>query len=111
LQTVVCGACLLFCLTQWGWAESYDARLLERAYEPHALPTIDLSDDTDRQVVVARGTRKIYQGHPTTVLLPDGKTMYCVWSIGHGGHCGPMKRSLDGGVTWSPLLDVPDTWT
>ena len=74
------------------------------------LPTVDLSSDTARQVVVAQGTDKIYQGHPTTLLLPDGKTMFAVWTLGHGGTCGPMKRSDDGGRTWSPLLDVPENW-
>lgn len=71
---------------------------------------IDISDDISKQVVVARGTDSIYQGHPTTVLLPDGKTIYCVWTIGHGGFCGPMKRSDDGGKTWSELLPLPDNW-
>jgi hypothetical protein len=73
-------------------------------------PVLDLSGDTSRQVVVAQGTPDIYQGHPTTVLLPDGKTMYCVWTYGHGGSCGPMKRSDDGGLTWSELLPVPENW-
>ncbi|MBI5381929.1 MAG: exo-alpha-sialidase [Opitutae bacterium] len=76
----------------------------------YALPTVDLSTDTGRQVVIAQGTDKIYQGHPTTVLLPDGKTIYCVWTYGHGGQCGPLKRSDDGGRTWSELLPVPDSW-
>ncbi|TZF81916.1 exo-alpha-sialidase [Pedobacter sp. BS3] len=71
---------------------------------------VDLSADTSRQVVVARGTDEVYQGHTTTVLLPDGKTMYCVWTIGHGGYCGPMKRSDDGGLTWTDLLKVPANW-
>ncbi|WP_334319750.1 glycoside hydrolase [Termitidicoccus mucosus] len=75
------------------------------------IPTLDLSGDASRQVVVARGTEEIYQGHPTTVLLPDGKTMYCVWTIGHGGPCGPLKRSDDGGKTWSDLLPVPENWS
>ncbi|WP_257669219.1 sialidase family protein [Parapedobacter tibetensis] len=74
------------------------------------LSTTDLSKDTARHVMVAQGTEEIYQGHPTTVLLPDGKTMYCVWTYNHGGPCGPLKKSLDGGLTWSPLLNVPTNW-
>jgi hypothetical protein len=59
--------------------------------------------------VIANGDKE-YQGHPTTVLMPDGKTAFCVWTIGHGGHCGPLKKSIDGGRTWSELLPVPDDW-
>ncbi|MCP4639245.1 MAG: exo-alpha-sialidase [bacterium] len=69
------------------------------------LPLIDLSGDTDRQVVIAAGTEDVYQGHPTTVLLPDGKIIFAVWCIGHGGHAGPMARSDDGGLTWTRLDD------
>ena len=58
------------------------------AAEP--LPVVDLSQDTARQVVIAQGTEEVYQGHPTTLLLPDGKTMFCVWTQGHGGPCGPL---------------------
>ena len=75
------------------------------------LPTVDLAADTARQVVIAQGTAAVYQGHPTTLLLLDGKTMFCVWTLGHGGTCGPMKRSGDGGKTWSDLLPVPENWT
>lgn len=74
------------------------------------LPVADFSQDTSRQVVIAQGTEEVYQGHPTTLLLPDGKTMFCVWTQGHGGPCGPMKRSDDGGKTWSDLLPVPENW-
>ena len=77
----------------------------------YTIPTIDLSADKERQVVVARGTKDIYQGHVHTLLMPDKKTIFAVWTIGHGGHCGPMKKSTDGGLTWSGLLPVPDNWT
>lgn len=43
-----------------------------------SLPTLDLSGDTTRHVIVAQGTETVYQGHPTTVLLPDGKTTIAV---------------------------------
>jgi hypothetical protein len=56
-----------------------------------SLPVVDLSGDAARQVVIAQGTEKIYQGHPTTVLLSDGKTMFATWTLGHGGAGGPMK--------------------
>jgi hypothetical protein len=64
------------------------------------LPLLDISGETGRHVIIAAGTEDVYQGHPTTVLLADGKTMFCVWSIGHGGPAGPMAISTDGGLTW-----------
>lgn len=76
-----------------------------------ALKLLDISAQTERHVIVAQGTEKVYQGHPTTLLMPDGRTMFCVWTIGHGGPCGPMNRSEDGGHTWGPLLGVPENWT
>ncbi|MBX9653515.1 glycoside hydrolase [bacterium] len=70
------------------------------------LPLVDLSSDFHRQVVIAAGTKEVYQGHPTTLLLPDGKTIFAVWSIGHGGFAGPMARSGDGGKTWTRIDDI-----
>lgn len=69
------------------------------------LPLIDISGESDRHVIIAAGTEEIYQGHPTTLLLPDDKTMFCVWSIGHGGPAGPMAVSRDGGISWKRLDD------
>ena len=63
------------------------------------LPIVDLSRDASNQTVIASGSDGVYQGHPTTVVAPDG-TIYCVWTINHGGKCGPMAKSTDGGRSW-----------
>ena len=68
------------------------------------LPLIDISQQTYRHIVIAQGTEDIYQGHPTTLLMPDKRTMYCVWSVGHGGPAGPMAVSRNAGITWERLL-------
>ncbi|MBN2356775.1 exo-alpha-sialidase [candidate division KSB1 bacterium] len=74
-----------------------------------ALPLVDISAETDHHVIIAEGTETVYQGHPTTVLMADGRTMYCVWNIGHGGHAGPMAVSRDAGLTWKRMDDqLPD---
>jgi len=70
---------------------------------------VDISGEKERHVIIAAGTETVYQGHPTTLLMPDGKTMFAVWCVGHGGPAGPMARSDDGGVTWTRLDDsLPD---
>jgi hypothetical protein len=73
-----------------------------------ALKHIDLSDDTPRQTIIAPGTPApdAYHAHPTTAMLADNKTMFCVWNIGHGGHAGPMARSDDAGLTWTRRDDA-----
>ena len=72
------------------------------------LPLLDISTETSRQSLVAAGTNTVYQGHPTTVLLADGKTILCTWCINHGGHSGPLARSEDGGLTWQYIETTPD---
>jgi len=79
-------------------------------YKPFTIPSIDLSGETDRHVIVAQGTAADYKGHPTTLLMPDGKTMFCVYPLGHGGPSAVLRRSDDGGLTWSEPLDVPGNW-
>lgn len=76
------------------------------AEEKPDLPIIDLSDQKERQTVIAAGTEQVYQGHPTTTLLADGKTILCVWCVNHGGAAGPMARSEDGGKTWTRIDDT-----
>lgn len=74
-----------------------------------SLPLVDLAGDMHRQVVVDREPGQ-YLGHPTTALLADGRTVFAVYPKGHGRGALVMKRSRDGGLTWSNRLPVPDSW-
>lgn len=76
----------------------------------YSIPVIDLAHETNRQVIVDREAGQ-YLGHPTTVLLEDGKTVLCVYPKGHGKGALVLKRSTDGGRTWSERLPVPDNWS
>ncbi len=70
---------------------------------------IDLDQDLARQTIVEKKCGQ-YLGHPTTVLLEDGKTILCVYPEGHGRGGIVLKRSIDAGLTWSERLPVPDNW-
>lgn len=75
----------------------------------HGLPLIDWDSQTRRQVIVDREPGQ-YLGHPTTLLLEDGKTILCVYPKGHGKGAIVLKRSDDGGKTWSDRLPTPKSW-
>lgn len=70
------------------------------------LLALDLAAHAHRQTVVDRESGQ-YLGHPTTVLLEDGRTLLCVYPKGHGRGAIVMKRSGDGGRTWSERLPLP----
>lgn len=75
----------------------------------YSIPVVDISGEKHRQVIVDREPGQ-YLGHPTTVLLDDGRTMLCVYPKGHGRGAIVYKRSTDGGLTWSDRLSVPASW-
>jgi lysophospholipase L1-like esterase len=75
----------------------------------YSIPTLDLTEDSARQVIVDREAGQ-YLGHPTTALLEDGRTILTVYPKGHGRGAIVMKRSDDGGLTWSERLPVPENW-
>src|SRR5215467_2184874 len=75
----------------------------------YSIPLIDLATETQRQVIVDREPGQ-YLGHPSTVLLEDGKTILCVYPKGHGKGAIVLKRSPDGGRTWSDRLPTPPNW-
>ena len=75
----------------------------------YSIPLIDLAPETNRQIIVDREPGQ-YLGHPTTVLLEDGRTMLCVYPRGHGKGAITLKRSTDAGRTWSERLPVPENW-
>jgi hypothetical protein len=84
------------------------AGLVSAGADSRLLP-IDLSADTWRRVVVDREPGQ-YLGHVTTALLEDGRTMIAVYPKGHGQGAIVMKRSSDGGLTWSPRMATPENW-
>lgn len=73
------------------------------------IPVIEMNDQKERQVLVDREKGQ-YLGHPTTLLLEDGKTILCVYPKGHGRGAILYKRSEDGGKTWSDRLPTPKNW-
>ncbi len=74
------------------------------------IPQIDLADDADSIIVVDREAGQ-YLGHPTAALLEDGRTLIAVYPKGHGRGPILMKKSTDGGRTWSDRLPTPDNWS
>ena len=76
----------------------------------YSIPLIDLAHDSSRQVLVDKEPGQ-YLGHPTTVLLEDGKTIITVYPKGHGKGAIVLKTSSDGGQTWSIRQPVPANWS
>ncbi len=93
------------------WVEGATKKPFPPRTQPKAytIPVVDLSDEPERRVIVERKPGQ-YLGHPTTLLMPNGKTIFCTYPLGHGGPAAVLKKSTDGGRTWSDRLPVPDNW-
>jgi lysophospholipase L1-like esterase len=102
-------------------ADLIEARVAEGGLAPRKLslhgapsrgwtiPELDLAGQTGRVVTVDREPGQ-YLGHPSTDVMADGKTILCVYPKGHGRGPVVMKKSTDGGRTWSERLPVPESW-
>ena len=66
--------------------------LLDSDPIPFLIPTIELDNRTDLQTIVDQEDG-VYLGHPSTVLLEDGKTILIVYPKGHGKGEIVNKRS------------------
>jgi len=75
----------------------------------YSIPQRDIAQETAFQVVVDRDPQQ-YFGHPTTALLEDGRTLFVVYPSQHAAGRLFLKRSTDGGRTWSEHLPVPKSW-
>lgn len=75
----------------------------------YSIPTVDLAGETHRQVVVDRESGQ-YLGHPSTLLLPDNRTILITYPKGHGRGAIVYKKSLDGGLSWTDRLPTPANW-
>ena len=53
----------------------------------------------------------VYLGHPSAAALRDGKTIFMVYPKSHGFGQIVLKKSEDGGKTWSKRLDVPESFS
>jgi arylsulfatase A-like enzyme len=73
------------------------------------LPQLDLAKEAARRSVVDR-ERGQYLGHVSTLLLQDGSIL-AAYPKGHGKGPIVLKRSRDGGRTWSDRLPVPENWS
>nr|WP_051253595.1 glycoside hydrolase domain-containing protein [Paenibacillus alginolyticus] len=72
------------------------------------IPFIDLSTEKEKQVLTDREPGQ-YLGQPDSVLLNDG-TIYTVYPKGQGIGQLILKKSSDGGLTWSERLSTTASW-
>ena len=111
-------ACLLIAATTWAveikpWPGEIKPFGMDRyvgtASTGFTIPQIDLDDRKDLQVDICPEPKR-YMGHPSSVLLDDGKTMVIAYLDHHGYGQISWQRSEDAGKTCSKRLPLPEGW-
>lgn len=93
------------------YSATLEGTLSERAAplsNERVLPQLDLAGEVERQTVVERIPGQ-YLGHVSTLTLDDGGIL-ATYPEGHGRGAIVMKRSDDGGLTWSERLELPENF-
>ncbi len=76
----------------------------------YSIPIVDLDTDADSPMhFIVDKEKGQYLGHPSTYRTDDG-TIICVYPKGHGRGAVQMKKSTNGGKTWSERLPTPKSW-
>jgi hypothetical protein len=88
-------------------AGGIEERRAPLASEPR-LPQLDLAAEVERQTIVDREAGQ-YLGHVSTLTLDDGAIL-AAYPKGHGRGPIVMKRSDDGGASWSERLPLPENF-
>ncbi|MPQ43151.1 glycoside hydrolase domain-containing protein [Clostridium tarantellae] len=90
-----------------GFSKKVDVRVNKEMHIGYTIPQHDY--DTNKQIVIDREAGQ-YLGQPDMVLLDDNKTLITVYPKGHGLGEVLMKKSYDGGTTWTERLETNPTW-
>lgn len=93
----------------FSFAKEKKVQFAKAEHRGFSIPQIDLNDREDLQTVITKDP-KVYMGHPSSVLLDDGKTMVMVYLDNHGRGKLMWRRSEDAGKTWSEDLPLPKGW-
>ncbi|MBY0754467.1 Ig-like domain-containing protein [Clostridium sardiniense] len=90
-----------------GFSKRVDVRVNKNMNIGFTIP--EYKYDSNKQIVIDRESGQ-YLGQPDMILLDDDKTLFTVYPKGHGLGEVLLKKSTDGGVTWSERLETNPTW-
>ncbi|MBM7834384.1 glycoside hydrolase domain-containing protein [Clostridium sardiniense] len=90
-----------------GFSKRVDVRVNKKMNIGFTIPQYNY--DSNKQIVIDREAGQ-YLGQPDMILLDDNKTLFTVYPKGHGLGEVLLKKSNDGGITWSERLETNSTW-